>query len=506
MNDINAIINTLSSEDQQRFVVYLEKKNKRSDVKNITLFHLLRKNELRSNEICDKLYGAQGKDAYHALRKRLYQSLIDFTAKESLQEEGSVDMQIIKYILASKSFLQKKQYKVAYRILNKAEKLAIDHDLFPFLNEIYHNKIQYAYTDTTLNIDDLILKFRNNQKNILREGELNIAYAKIRETLTFIAYKGDVLDFQTILNNTFKALRIDIGESLSFKSLYQLIAISSITAFITKDYLRIEPFLINTYQSIIAHKKIGKQQYYHIQVLYAIANALFRNKKFTESLQYLELMHTHMNLSKKKYYNIFKLKYSLLKSLNYNYSCYQKEAIEILEPLIVKKHQDIEALLDIHLSLVVFYFQKNNLDKAYSLLSKFYHTNQWYAEKAGKEWVVKKNLIEILLHIELQNTNLVESKLLSFKRSHTLYLNSVNQTRVLVYLSLVEVYYKNPERVTTKKFIDQVRQSFNWLEVHKEDIFVISFYSWLKAKIYNEDLFKVTMQLISKAQEDAKSS
>ena len=41
MNDLNTIISTFSSEDQQRFISYLEKKNKRSDTKNIQLFKLL---------------------------------------------------------------------------------------------------------------------------------------------------------------------------------------------------------------------------------------------------------------------------------------------------------------------------------------------------------------------------------------------------------------------------------------------------------------------------------
>ena len=74
---INDIISTLSSEDQERFIVYLDRKNRRNDTKNIQLFKLLAKNELSSKDICLKLYGSQKKDAYHALRKRLNQSIID---------------------------------------------------------------------------------------------------------------------------------------------------------------------------------------------------------------------------------------------------------------------------------------------------------------------------------------------------------------------------------------------------------------------------------------------
>lgn len=497
MTDLNTIISAFSIEDQQKFVSYLEKKNKRMDAKNIELFHYLLSNTLDSKSICIKLYGTKKQDAYHALRKRLHESVIDFTANQRLQEEASVNMQIIKYILASKSFLQQKQYKVAYKILDKAELLATEHYLFTLLNEIYHTKIQYAYANPALELDLLILKFKSNQKQILLEDELNIVYTKIRNTINNMAYKGDVLDFETILENTFKEHNITINDALSFKSLYQLVTIASISAFVSKDYLKIEPFLINTYKAIIHHKNREKQPYYHIQILYAIANALFRNKKFNESLKYLEIMHEHMCLKKKKYYNAFKLKYHLLRALNLNYTNEQTVAIETLEPLTNKKHQDIETLLDSRLSLIVLYFQKEDFKKAHHMFSKFYHTDTWYTEKAGKEWVIKKNLIEILLHIELENIDLVESRLLSFKRTHFKYLRNINQERVITYLSLVEYYYKNPEIVTTVEFKNKVENSFEWIEKQREDIFVMSFYAWLKSKMESTNLYITTLNLVN---------
>ncbi len=502
MTNLNDIISTFSHEDQHRFTTYLDKKNKRSDTKNIQLFNYLLNDELNSNEICLKLYGSLKKDAYHALRKRLYQSIIDFIANNSIQEENSIDMQIIKYILASRSFLQHKQYQVAYKVLDKAEALASEHYLFPLLNEIYHTKIQYAHTNPSVSVDELTRKFEANQKNHQLEDQLNIVYAKTKQTLNDITYKGDIVDFQTVLNQTLQEHNISINDSMSFKSLYQLTTIVSISAFVTKDYLKIEPFLINTYNIINTHKNKEKQLFYHIQIIYLIANTLFRNKKFNESFQYLKLMYKHMLLKQKKYYNTYKLKYHLLVALNHNYSNKQKTAIDILEPLAINKHQDTESLLDIHLSLIMFYFQKGNLKKAHTLFSKFYHTDQWYTEKAGKEWVIKKNLIEILLHIELNNIDLVESRLLSFKRSYYGYLKSIDQQRVITYLSFVESYYKTPEIVTSNKFKNTMAESFNWIDIHKEDIFVISFYSWLKGKTNNLDLYTTTLNLIERSQQE----
>ncbi|ULC59155.1 hypothetical protein MBM09_14765 [Flaviramulus sp. BrNp1-15] len=502
MNDLNSIISTFSSDDQQRFASYLEKKNKRNDTKNIQLFKLLLNNNLSSEDICYKIYKNNSKGAYHALRKRLYQSIIDFIANVNLEEENSIDMQIIKYIIVSRTFLLHNKPIIAYKILDKAEVLASEHHLFSILNEIYHTKIQYAYLNPLININELIDTFKQNQKNHYLEDELNIVYAKIKQTLNNIAYKGEVLDFQSILNNTLKEHKISLSESMSFKSLYQLMTIVSISAFITHDYLKIEPFLLNTYNSIKTHKTKEKQLFYHIQVIYMIANALFRNKKFKESTKYLQQMHDLMMLKRKKYYNTFKLKYNLLLGLNYNYSNHQNKAIELLEYSIKLKHTDIESVLDIHLSLVMFYIQAKAYKKAQSIFSKFYHTDKWYIEKAGIEWIIKKNLADIILHIELQNIDFVESRLLSFKRNYYDYLKQINQERVITFLGFVELYYKKPEIVTSNTFKDKVEASFNWIESHKEDIFVMSFYSWLKSKMNKTDLYETTLDIIKQAKKE----
>ena len=500
MTDLNNIVSTFSSEEQQQFVKYLEKKNKRKDTKNIQLFRLLAKEKMSSETLCKSIYNNDNKVAYHALRKRLYQSLIDFIANSNLEEENSIDMQIIKYILASRTFLISKQYKIAYDILDKAEILAKDHSLFTILNEIYHTKIQYAYLNPTLDMDHLITKFKTNQKNHYIEEELNMVYAKIRQTLNDITYKGELLDFQTILNNTLAEHNISINDSMSFKSLYQLMTIVSISAFVTNDYLKIEPFLLETYSKIQTHKLKDKQLYYHIQIMYMITNTLFRNKKFEDSMHYLDQMKLLMEQQRKKYFKTFELKYYLLLALNSNFLGNQNKAIEYLEKFKQSNHNDTESLLDINLSLVMFYMQGSKFKEAQGVFSKFYHTDNYYTKKAGKDWVIKKSLVEIILYIELGHIDLVESRLLSFRRNYNSYLKQINQERVLTYLKFVTHYYKFPESVTNKAFKDKVEASFSWIEAEQEDIFVMSFFAWLKSKMEGKSLFSTTLQLVENAQ------
>ncbi|MEO1031126.1 MAG: hypothetical protein AAFX55_06960 [Bacteroidota bacterium] len=493
---LKSIIDTFSKEDQQKFITFLQEKNKRRDTKNIQLFKLMRIPELDSKSICRQLYEVDHCNAYHALRKRLFNALIDFTANKNLEDENSVDMRIIKYILASRTYLFQKKYEIAYNILDKAERLADEHSLFPILNEIYHTKIQYAPNYPKIDLETLILKQKNNHKQHQLEDQLNIIYAKLKLILNTISYKGEVIDFESQLKSVLADYKLVLNESLSFKSLYQILTIVNISALVTSRYFEIENFVMSSYRILKEKKETDKQLFYQIHIVYIIANALFRNKKFEASLTYINEMEELMQLKKGTYYKTFILKKILVEALNYNFIDKQDRAIKLVEATIKKKHQDIESLLDLHLSLLMFYFQKADFAKAKWVLSKFYHTDQYYIEKAGIDWVIKKNLAEILLYAEIADDDLFYSRLKSFRRKYTSYLKEIDQSRILTFINYAERYYKRPEIAKSKAFAKALVMALEGTSTQKEDIFVISFYAWLKNKVTDKNLYKTTLKLI----------
>ncbi|BAO74890.1 hypothetical protein [Winogradskyella sp. PG-2] len=496
MINLKSIIKTLNSEEQQKFISYLHQKNKRKNTKNIQLFKLLSHPENDSITICKQLYKTEKSNAYHALRKRLFQSLIDFTANKNLEDENSIDMKIIKYILASRTYLLQKNFDIAYKILDKAEHLADEYSLFPILNEIYHTKIQYASDYPKVDLKTLIYKQQENQKKHQLEDRLNVVYAELKTVLNAISYEGKIIDFETELNHILKASHIELNQSLSFKSLYQILAIANISASVTTKYFQIEDFVLKSYDILKRKKETDKQLYYQIQIVYIIANTLFRNKKFEASLNYISEMEQLMQSNRSVHKKEFTLKKTLVKALNLNYTKQQEEAIALVENSIEKKHNDLESMLDLHLSLLMFYFQNDEYHKAKLIVSKFYHTDKYYIEKAGIDWVIKKNVAELLLYIELQEDNLFYSRLKSFKRRYTNYLKDTNQLRIMTFLNFAEQYYKKPESIVTEKFKTKIRNSFEWSSAYEEDIFVLSSFAWLKNKIEQGNLYQTTLLLI----------
>ncbi|MDH7447840.1 hypothetical protein [Aquimarina sp. 2201CG14-23] len=493
MNILSSIIATLSIEEKRSFINQLKQKNKRNDTKNIQLFRLL-DSSLDHKDLDIQLYGKRAKGAFHALCKRLHDSLIDFIATKSFESETSEEMEILKLLLASRIFFEQKQYKIALKTLKKAELKAKTYDLFSILHEIYYTKIQYAHVDQKVLLETLIQDFRNNQKSLQQEENLNLFYANIQNKLAL--NKNDIT--QTIRESLDK-FDISITNGLTFRSLFKILEIINQAANVTSNFYSIFSFVEKTYQQIESKEQLtDKHLFYHIQILYYVANAYFRNKDFKTSFEYLQLMERQMTKQRGKYHKRFLPQLTLLKILNHNYNGDSNQAISILESFDYSKHKDQTTyILDLKLSLIVLYFQQSRCKEALRLYQELHHSDIWYTEKAGVIWVIKKNLTEILLHIELDNIDLVESRIKSFRKKHSTYLKNNSESRVLDFLSLAMVYYHQYDTITKESFLSKIEDSLIKNNPDQEDIFAMSFYAWLKARVLQSDLYQTTLQVVN---------
>ncbi|MEW7277759.1 hypothetical protein ABW636_04110 [Aquimarina sp. 2201CG1-2-11] len=492
MNTISSIISTLSTEEKRSFVAFLKQKNKRTDTKNIELFILLEAHP-NTKDIDLILYKKPAKGALHALCKRLHDTLIDFIASKSFERETSEEMEILKLLLASKIFFEQKQYKIALKTINKAEHKAKSHDLYNILNEIYYTKIQYNHISLKEPLNQLIINFKNNQKSLKQEENLNLFYAHIQNKL--IEGKSDSV---LAIHNSLSLFDISITNDLTYRSLFKILEITNQTANISRDFYSILPFVETTYQQIKEKKQfLDKYLFYHIQILYYVANSYFRNKNFTVSEEYLHHMNNQMIKQNKKFYKRFFPQYTLVKALNLNYTGKATEAISLLENFKFDKFKNQTTyVLDLKLTFIMILFQQKKYRESLRYYQELHHRDTWYTEKAGIIWVIKKNLIEILLHIELDHIDLVESRVKSFRKKHATHLKSKGEDRVLRFLSLTMSFYHNRDLANNKNFIFKIKNTLLKDSTEQEDIFTLSFYIWLKSKVEKTDFYKTTLEMI----------
>lgn len=491
MSTLHAIIATLSTEDKKEFVRNLKERNKRFDTKNVELFRLLDTANLPSN-IDVILYGTPSKGAYHALSKRLHDLLIDFIATKGFAKESFEEMNALKLLLASRIFFQQKQPYIAFKTLAKAEIIAGKHSLFNILNEIYQTLLFYAHLNTALDLQHIIDNYYANKINIGQEENLNLFYATIQAELN--QTNPSISD---IINRNLVKFNISITKNLSYQSLFKILQITNQVAYVTRDYQALLPFIEDACQKIEATERAkDKHLYDHLQILYYLANTYFRIKNFELSASYLDAMHLNMSLKNNKYNSIFQPQYQLLKNLLLIYTGKNDEAVAKITGFNFDKFKNrSDYVLDLKLTWIVALFFQNKYKEAFKTLQDFHHSDQYYIDKTGYIWVIQKNLIEILLLIELDYIDLVESRLNSFKRKYNAHLQEHNEYVVLDFFKLIANFHYESEDIYSETFRRKVG---NLLSINSKDtdVFTISFYAWIKAKIDKADVYATCLDYI----------
>jgi hypothetical protein len=492
INKIKDILPILSKTDRQNFIDHLNKLNKIKNPKNIKLFKLLLTN--KENEL--KL--EMGSNAYNVLNKRLTDSFLDFISNLIFEAEASKEIKIMKHIFLSRKLFTHSNHKIAFKLLSSIEKEAINLDDPVLLNEIYHTLIQYSHLDSAPEQHLIFEKFKTNQLNLLQTEQLNMAYAVIRKTFKSNEQSTDTIDLNTLVNTTFKTYDVKIEESINYKSLYQLAEILDLNSSNHKNYHTVDLFFIDKLDNInLDNKETSKHQIYHIDLLYIIANIYFRQRNFELSAFYLNKMHIEMERFDRAYYKSRIIKHNTLLALVLNYNGDHSKALSILENLISTFGFNQKELPLPTLVKIMIHFQQNQLIEANKLLIKLNQTDNWYIKNIGLEWVLNKKYIEILLHIEMGNIDFVDSRIQSLTRKYSNYFKFTNHFQVLPFLKLVKQYYHTPHIINTKEFKKTVEVSLKWKPNNEEDVFLISFYAWLKSKMDNEPLYETTLAIIN---------
>lgn len=488
MKAIKTIISLLSEEEKREFLLFLQKKNRRGDTKNIKLFKLINAGKTKDLDLL--LYGKPSKNAFHGLCKRLQDSLIDFVATRSFAGETSEELEILKLLLASRIFFEHRRYPLAFKTLTRAERMAQSLDVYSILTEIYHTKIQYAHLNPKFDLQKIIDEAQANIRLFQQEQQLNMAYASIKASLKKKHYTA----INELIVKAFSDFNIELSKTLTYKSLFQLMNLTATAARLQSDYYEISPFMSQLYH-IISEKQADeinphKHLFYHIEILNLMGIMEFRNKNFKRSMHFTNLMELQMVKNKKAYFNRFSEKLTVLKAHNFQYTGQPKQALKTLDTF---QHES----LDLDLTRVMILFQQNQFTEAYQIIKNNYHSDNWLEKKAGWIWVLKKNIIEILLLMELDRLDLVLSRLKSFQNKFTKRLKAIDELRVLEFMRLVSHYYQYPEQVTSAAFKARVEESFDWLGPEREDIFVMSFYAWLKSKMEQTPLYETTLTLVN---------
>jgi hypothetical protein len=504
-DDLRQIIHTLSTDELKELGQFISRQKQRQSRKDVQLLKLLQEPDTYTpKEIIQKLYPAEGDNtvAYHALRKRLMRHLSGFILLKQTVDDSSSTSAIMGLISLSRYLFERDLYKMGWQYIHKAEKMATEAEQYDLLNTIYNLQITHAASEYAPELEEVIDK-RNQNKLLAEEDErANIASSLVARKLNQVRLQGRDLNFDEVIEQTLQSYNLTQAVSRRPALLYKLITIARSAVLVKKDFYSFEPYLISQYQKIESTNGFAPTGLsYKLNWLYMIAHVLYRNRKFTASMQYLELLRQTMNLHKKSNEQPLYPRYVLLLAANYVFTRQNTQAVALLEQFLASHYSQhaTRDLLNAQLNLAFYYFQQQEFSKANKQLRTIVHSDQWCEKKMGKEWVLKKNLSELIIQYELGNDDLAANKIRSIERAFGSLFKNPAYRNVQVYVQFIKQLLHNPASVTQEDFSRQVDSSFIFLPAKQEDLQLMGFYAWLKSKMVKQNYYEVLLELATMA-------
>jgi len=210
-------------------------------------------------------------------------------------------------------------------------------------------------------------------------------------------------------------------------------------------------------------------------------------------------MQESLGTGKGGYINHFFPKYILLKAAVQSYTGDNMGAAIALENGLAAKgiRLSLADKLNMQINLAVYYFQSELFGKASAALLKLNHSDAWIEKKMGKEWRLKKNMIEVIVQYELGNVEWALTKIKSMEKHFSAFLEQPLYQRAGIFMGFIRKLIQEPTEISKSEFSRTVDEANLALPGDREDIQAITFFCWLKSKMIRRPYYEVLLEAVN---------
>ncbi len=481
MDILKHIVLLMDRKEITNYGIYAGRSFDTTDRKDTELFRMIRKagTAFKDEDAIKLLYEGKKRTAYFRLKNRIVDDINKSAFLLSFEENNNM---LCLYLLSmGYYYYNKSDFRMAYYQFKKAEKKAIEIESYSLLDIIYSRLIRVSQELSEPNTEEFIRKRVENKKILDKLSQLDNVLEAVEYRMKMSQNLSAIENIQELLQITIDDFASD--EELKNSPLLQTGIYRTVRNILLqkKDYTSLEAYLINTFTDFEKKKFFTRNNHdTKLEMLSWIANTLFANKKYNQSLEYTALMHTEMQKFDSIFYNRYEIFYYNCLVINYSVINPQK-AIDTLLHLTQKENKDKMRLYGVfvYLNLALLYYQQRNYSKSLDNIMKMYKHEGFGA--TDKMVQLKMNLGELILRYELKENEVAEYRLKQIEKDFAQALEK-NDRWEKYFLKLISLmvrgdnYKKNKEfNATMKNFTDKFEAPSTGDELFNYD-------KWLKEK------------------------
>jgi len=498
MDILKEIIREIPTKELNEFKDFIQKYKNKSERKDLELISLFcSKEELKPKQYTQALYGSHKLNTYQALRKRLLKQLSIFiTQKHMIDDQTSISL-ISGYISIIQFMIQHNNDFLAWTFMKKAEDLAMKNEHYDLLNTIYNYQIEHASSPHATDLNTIIQNKLKHRRIADQEERYSMVYALVNQKLLELKHSNINLNIDDTIKKLFKQNNIDPEVTDNPKAVFQLIKIARSSTIANKNFHNLQNYIQSQYKGLLTKQSFNKSNHlYKLEILYMLCHSLYRSRNFKDCLNHINELETELDKFNGIYRKRFSTKTTMLKASTLAYTNQVIESIQITEVLLTQNINEDDRLGSL-LNLGFYYFISNNLPRAARINLRIGHSDNWCKKKMGQEWVLKKNLMEIIIQYELENFDIALNLIKVLKKNHKDLIQHSLFHRLIHYIDFIKKLISNPNTINSKEIISNTQTLLTSVPVEQEDLQAMAFYSWLKSKIERTSYYEALMNTIN---------
>ena len=480
MNTLEEMISILDEDKKDLFEKKLARKSANYKAKELELFKAVR------NNITLKV---TNQNAYHSNRKRLVNKLIELIYLEEVINDSEDKWKMDSYVTTAHYLFHHNAEKAAWNLLLKAEKIAVKNELYLEANNIYLKQIELSNSLFAPSLKQIIKKHETNKQFQELDERITIGAKLIENELKTIILTGESKQFDNIISKVAMDLKLSEGILTNPKFAFHFLSISRNIIKAQKAYHQFAPFALQTYSTLLNLNAFQSQhRFYQSSILYMICHSLYRIRDFKQLGEYLVKLENIINESPSSVKKMFHAKLVLLHASYYCFTNQLEKAIQLLSKEYSKFN--IYDKVNQNLNLTIYHFMNKEPSKAIKTNHKLGHSEKWLEKHLGLEWVMKKQLMHVIIHYEMENYDIVENLIRSFelKFKNILLLDKYN--KVIPFIRFIK------NRLNLKEInLSELESTLITTPKEKEDLQAMIFYAWLKSKVEKRDFYGCLIEM-----------
>ncbi len=491
MDYLEEIINSLDRAEKKEFQHFIQRNKKRAERKDLALFKLYDDPPLPSVKKQMALLEIPNSNAYYGTRKRLYAHLSDFAILKANEEDQSAGSRVRGWYNIATHLFDRGLDKLAWNMLEKGRELAKKNDLFAELNAIYLLQIKNLHRQNEWSLFELTRAYERNQKLLRSDEKMILFHADLRQNMHQLSQSHMDVDLRMVLRRLMTQNNLEMDITQSPRLLTSVLETIRDSAKMMRQYDSFEKMATTLYAGLIDKTRAK----YNVEILYMISHARYRNKRFAEALESLTSTREELLRCSKTMQRQVNLRIALLHAANALFLKGPQSAIEILSTLMEEKLSSVQESNAI-VNLSTYHFYNEDFKSALRSMNSLKHSDSWYLDKMGEEWLLKQKMIELLIVHELGEVDLFESRERAIQRKFKSLLKQEKYQRAKAFLSLTKSYHNRLYEIDLDLLAKKTEVSWTWLPKEQEDLQAMMFYAWLKSKVVGQPCFDTLRGLV----------